>query len=199
MPVFGDAVISPGSRSTPLVWAASQTPGLCCHCIIDERSAGFYALGQARLSGLPSVLICTSGTALSHYYPAVIEARASGTPLIVLSADRPFELQHCGAQQTIDQTRVFGNYAPFHELGTPVTDRDALFGLRRTAWQAVAEAVESPRGAVHLNFRARKPLEPSLDLAVVELPEAGQRQPGRRRAARAVAPGGAGVAQRGTR
>jgi 2-succinyl-5-enolpyruvyl-6-hydroxy-3-cyclohexene-1-carboxylate synthase len=183
-----DAVISPGSRSTPLVWAASQTQGLSCHCLIDERSAGFYALGQARLTGLPSVLICTSGTALSHYYPAVIEARESGTPLIVLSADRPFELQHCGAQQTIDQTRIFGNYAPFHELGTPVADRDSLLGVRRTAWQAVAEALESPRGAVHLNFRARKPLEPSLETDAVELPEPGSFQAVRRRAARPVPP-----------
>jgi 2-succinyl-5-enolpyruvyl-6-hydroxy-3-cyclohexene-1-carboxylate synthase len=183
-----DAVISPGSRSTPLVWAASQTEGLRCHCLIDERSAGFYALGQARLSGLPSVLICTSGTALSHYYPAVIEARESGTPLVVLSADRPFELQHCGAQQTIDQTRIFGNYALFHELGTPVADRASLLGLRRTAWQAVAEALESPRGAVHLNFRARKPLEPSIEMDAVELPEPGQSHAVRRRAARGVVP-----------
>ena len=69
------AVISPGSRSTPLVWAASHTRGLACSCLIDERSAGFFALGQARVSGQPSLLLCTSGTALANYYPAVIEAR----------------------------------------------------------------------------------------------------------------------------
>jgi 2-succinyl-5-enolpyruvyl-6-hydroxy-3-cyclohexene-1-carboxylate synthase len=103
-----EVVISPGSRSTPLVWAACQTPGLRCHALIDERSAAFYALGQARLSGVPSLLLCTSGTAPAHYYPAVIEARESGVPLLVLSADRPFELQRCGAHQTIDQTRLFG-------------------------------------------------------------------------------------------
>jgi len=157
-----DVLISPGSRSTPLVWAACQVPGLRRHALIDERSAGFYALGQARVSGIPSLLICTSGTAPSHYYPAVIEAKQSGVPLIVLSADRPFELQQCGAQQTIDQTRLFGSYATYHELGTPVADPGALLGLRRMARQAFATAIEAPRGAVHLNFRAKKPLEPAL-------------------------------------
>ena len=142
------AVISPGSRSTPLVWAASRTRDLACHSIIDERSAAFYALGQARVSGRPSLLVCTSGTALANYFPAVIEARESGLPLIVLSADRPFELAHCGAHQTIDQTRLFGAYAPYHELGTPVADREALLGLRRTAWQAVATSLQAPRGRV---------------------------------------------------
>jgi 2-succinyl-5-enolpyruvyl-6-hydroxy-3-cyclohexene-1-carboxylate synthase len=155
-----DAVISPGSRSTPLVWAACQIPQLRRHAIIDERSAGFYALGQARVSGRPSLLICTSGTAPSHYLPAVIEARLSGVPLIVLSADRPFELQHCGAQQTIDQTRLFGSYADYHEIGTPISERSATLALERLAWQAFAAASEPPRGPVHLNFRARKPLEP---------------------------------------
>ncbi len=183
-----EAIISPGSRSTPLVWAASRTSGLRCHCLIDERSAGFYALGQARISGMPSVLICTSGTALSHYFPAVIEAREAGTPLIVLSADRPFELQHCGAQQTIDQTRIFGGYAFYHELGTPVSDRSALLGLRRSAWQAVATAIEVPRGAVHLNFRAKKPLEPQHDTPPVQLPKTAALLPPRRAARRAVDP-----------
>jgi 2-succinyl-5-enolpyruvyl-6-hydroxy-3-cyclohexene-1-carboxylate synthase len=169
-----EAIISPGSRSTPLVWAATHTPGLRCHSLIDERSAAFYALGQARITGLPSLLICTSGTAPSNYFPAVIEARESGVPLIVLSADRPFEAQHVGAHQTIDQTRLYGAYAPYHELGTPVADREALLGLRRTAWQVVSHSLEAPRGAVHLNFRARKPLEPSAT-AALDLPELGPR------------------------
>lgn len=171
------AVISPGSRSTPLVWAASRTRGLDCRCLIDERSAGFYALGQARVSGLPSLLVCTSGTALANYFPAVIEARESGVPLIVLSADRPFELTHAGAHQTIDQTRLFGAYADYHELGTPVANREALLGLRRTAWHAVRSSLDAPRGAVHLNFRARKPLEPSAEPPSVELPPLGPRAP----------------------
>ena len=165
-----DVVVSPGSRSTPLVWAATQTRELRIAALIDERSAAFYALGQARVSGRPSLLICTSGTAASNYFPAVIEARESGVPLIVLSADRPFELMHCGAHQTIDQTRLFGAYAPYHELGAASPDREALLGLRRSAWQAVMASMEAPRGAVHLNFRARKPLEPHLDVPSVELP-----------------------------
>lgn len=164
------AIISPGSRSTPLVWAACRTLGLRCHCLIDERSAGFYALGQARISGIPSLLICTSGTAASHYYPAVIEARESGVPLLILSADRPFEAQHVSAHQTIDQVRLFGAYAPYHELGTPVFEHDSLLALRRTAFQVVATSREAPRGAVHLNFRARKPLEPCLGASPVTLP-----------------------------
>jgi 2-succinyl-5-enolpyruvyl-6-hydroxy-3-cyclohexene-1-carboxylate synthase len=157
-----DAIISPGSRSTPLVWAACQVPSLRRHALIDERSAGFFALGQARVTGRPSLLICTSGTAPSHYFPAVIEARQSGVPLLVLSADRPFELQECSASQTIDQSHLFGGYARYFELGTPVPEPAALLGLQRMAWQAVAAALEAPRGAVHLNFRAKKPLEPSL-------------------------------------
>lgn len=171
------AVISPGSRSTPLVWAASQARGLDCHCLIDERSAGFFALGQARISGLPSLLLCTSGTALANYFPAVIEARESGLPLIVLSADRPFSLAHAGAHQTIDQTRLFGAYAHYHELGTPVADREALLALRRTAWQAVRSSLDAPRGAVHLNFRANKPLEPRLEPPSIELPPRAPRAP----------------------
>jgi 2-succinyl-5-enolpyruvyl-6-hydroxy-3-cyclohexene-1-carboxylate synthase len=170
-----DVVVSPGSRSTPLVWAATQTRELRISALIDERSAAFYALGQARVSGRPSLLICTSGTAASNYFPAVIEARESGVPLIVLSADRPFELMHCGAHQTIDQTRLFGAYAPYHELGSALPDREALLGLRRSAWQAVMASMEAPRGAVHLNFRARKPLEPRLDVPSVELPVLGPR------------------------
>lgn len=181
-------VISPGSRSTPLVWAASQTAGLDCHVVIDERSAGFYALGQARITGLPSLLICTSGTALSHYYPAVIEARESGMPLIVLSADRPFELAHVGAHQTIDQTRIFGAYAAYHELGTPIAEVGALLALRRTAWQAVDTALSPPRGAVHLNFRASKPLEPNPAAVPLQLPELAPRTPLRPARASCVAP-----------
>jgi len=165
-----EAIISPGSRSTPLVWAACRTSGLRCHCLIDERSAGFYALGQARVSGIPSLLICTSGTAASHYYPAVIEARESGVPVLVLSADRPFEAQHVSAHQTIDQVRLFGAYAPYHELGTPVFDHDSLLALRRIAFQVVTATLEAPRGAVHLNFRAKKPLEPTEGASPVTLP-----------------------------
>ncbi|HET9929221.1 MAG TPA: thiamine pyrophosphate-binding protein, partial [Polyangiaceae bacterium] len=105
-----DVVISPGSRSTPFAWAALNTDGLRCHAVIDERSAGFFALGQARVSGRPSVLVCTSGSAAAHYFPAIVEASQAFLPLIVLTADRPFELMDCGAAQAMDQSKLYGGY-----------------------------------------------------------------------------------------
>src|SRR5262249_34214226 len=95
-----DVIISPGSRSTPFVVAALRAQRLRCHSIVDERAAAFFALGQARVTGVPSVLLCTSGTAGAHYFPAIIEATASFVPLIVLTADRPVELADCAAPQT---------------------------------------------------------------------------------------------------
>src|SRR5438132_547623 len=94
-----DVVISPGSRSTPFIAAAAAEPRLRCHEAIDERAAAFYALGQARRTGRASALLCTSGTAAAHYYPAVVEAGLSYLPLVVVTADRPFDLQDCGAPQ----------------------------------------------------------------------------------------------------
>ncbi|HEX3774091.1 MAG TPA: thiamine pyrophosphate-binding protein, partial [Polyangiaceae bacterium] len=99
-------VLSPGSRSTPFAWAALKEPKLICHALWDERVAAFFALGQARLTGKPSLLVCTSGSAAAHYYPALIEASLARVPLLVLSADRPFELQHSAAPQTIDQIKL---------------------------------------------------------------------------------------------
>src|ERR1700752_5274479 len=105
-----DVVISPGSRSTPFVVAAVREPRLTRNEAIDERAAAFFALGQARITGRPSILICTSGTAAAHYLPAIIEAGITGTPLIVLSGDRPPELYDCSAPQTIDQVKLFGEH-----------------------------------------------------------------------------------------
>ncbi|RMH22798.1 MAG: 2-succinyl-5-enolpyruvyl-6-hydroxy-3-cyclohexene-1-carboxylate synthase, partial [Acidobacteria bacterium] len=156
-----EAVISPGSRSTPFVLAACAHPGLRCHDVIDERAAAFFALGQGRASGRPSLLICTSGTAGAHYLPAVIEAEMARVPLLVLTADRPLELTRGGANQTIDQLKLFGDHArAFFELGLADADPAALRALRRTAAQAVFRCREPVPGAVHLNARARKPLEP---------------------------------------
>ena len=157
-----DVVISPGSRSTPFAWAALNTPGLRCHAVVDERSAGFFALGQARISGRPSALVCTSGSAAAHYFPAIVEASQSFLPLVVLTADRPFELMDCGAAQAMDQTKLYGGYVRhFFELGQPDPADAALDALVRKVAQAVAlSTVEAP-GPVHLNARARKPLEPS--------------------------------------
>lgn len=158
-----DVVVSPGSRSTPLVYAVHNQPELRCWDVIDERAAAFFALGQARVTGRPSLLICTSGTAGAHYLPAVIEAGAAQLPLLVLTADRPFELQHCGAAQTIDQVKLFGGHARrYIELGLPDNHDLSLRALRRTAAQAVLATTWPTPGAVHLNARARKPLEPQV-------------------------------------
>ncbi len=159
-----EAVISPGSRSTPFVLAAAAHPGLRCHDVVDERSAAFFALGQGRAAGRPTLLLPTSGTAVANYFPAVIEASASGVPLLVLSADRPVELAACGANQTIDQLKLYGAHArDFFDLGAPdAVPRAlrALRALRRTAAQAVFASRWPRPGAVHLNARVRKPLEP---------------------------------------
>ncbi len=156
-----DVVISPGSRSTPFVLAAAAHPGLRLHDAIDERAAGFFALGQARVSGRPSLLLCTSGTAGAHYLPAVIEARHAGVPVLVLTADRPVELHGCGANQTVDQRGFYAGYTRASlDLGVPDASAAALRALRRTAAQAVLATRWPAPGAVHLNAPARKPLEP---------------------------------------
>lgn len=154
-----DVVVSPGSRSTPFTLAAARNPALHIHPVIDERAAAFYALGLARVSHRPPVLLCTSGTAPAHYYPAVIEASESAIPLIVVSANRPHALSQCGAPQTIDQTRLFGSFTRFWaDLGEP--NLSGFRGLRRTVARAVAEARGPWPGPVHLDARADKPLEP---------------------------------------
>jgi 2-succinyl-5-enolpyruvyl-6-hydroxy-3-cyclohexene-1-carboxylate synthase len=156
-----DVVISPGSRSTPFVIQAVRR-GLSCHPVVDERSAAFFALGQAKVTGRPTLLLCTSGSAAAHYLPAVIEAEHSYTPLLVLTADRPFELSRCAAPQTIDQTKLFGDHVRgFFELGMPDGTPGALRALMRVAAEAVLLSCWPEPGAVHLNARARKPLEPA--------------------------------------
>ncbi len=155
-----DVVISPGSRSTPFVVAAVREKRLRCHNVIDERAAAFFALGQARVSGRPSVLVCTSGTAPAHYLPAIIEANIMGVPLVVLSGDRPHELYDCRAPQTIDQVKLFGeNVRQFFDL-VPDPGETSLRALRRVGAQAVLASSWPRPGAVHINARARKPLEP---------------------------------------
>lgn len=154
-------VLSPGSRSTPFAWAALNEPRMRCHSVWDERVAGFFALGQARLTGRPSLLVCTSGTAAANYYPAVIEASLARLPLLVLTADRPFELQHSAAPQAIDQLKLFGDSArAFFELGVPDAAPSALAGVVRSVSHAAHVARFPNPGPVHLNARARKPLEP---------------------------------------
>jgi 2-succinyl-5-enolpyruvyl-6-hydroxy-3-cyclohexene-1-carboxylate synthase len=156
-----DLFISPGSRSTPFAWAALHTRGLACHAVIDERSAAFMALGYARATGRPAALLCTSGSAPAHYFPAIIEAALAFVPLLVITADRPFEAQHSGAAQSIDQLKLYGDHVRrYFELGLPDAAQSALVGMRRAVTHAVAIAWGPLPGPVHLNARARKPLEP---------------------------------------
>ena len=114
------AVVSPGSRSTPLTMALARHPGIEAIPVLDERSAAFFALGQAKQKSRPVLLVCTSGTAGANYFPAVIEAFESGVPLIVITADRPPEMRDCTSGQTIDQQKLFGGFVKFyHELAVP--------------------------------------------------------------------------------
>ncbi len=156
-------IISPGSRSTPLTLAAAINPKLQKQVILDERSAAFTALGIGKATNTPAVLICTSGTALANYYPAVIEARQSGVPLILATADRPPHLHATGANQAIDQLKIFGDYPVFfHNVGEPRAEDKDLKRLKMLAQQSVSVSQEK-RGPVHLNFPFRKPLEPTAD------------------------------------
>jgi 2-succinyl-5-enolpyruvyl-6-hydroxy-3-cyclohexene-1-carboxylate synthase len=156
------AVVSPGSRSTPLAVALWREPGIEVTVILDERSAGFFAVGAAQASGEPVALLCTSGTALANYHPAVAEADLSALPLIVLSADRPPELRGVGAGQVIDQIKTFGESVRwFWEVGTHDADDSGLLHMRSVAARALARARGEIRpGPVHLNLPWREPLAP---------------------------------------
>ena len=111
---------SPGSRSTPLVLGFERHPELTCTPVLDERSAGYIALGFSKRTQTPSAILCTSGSALTNWFPAVVEASYSGTPIILLSADRPPELQDCGAGQTINQVNLFGTFVrSFYQISLP--------------------------------------------------------------------------------
>jgi 2-succinyl-5-enolpyruvyl-6-hydroxy-3-cyclohexene-1-carboxylate synthase len=156
------AVVSPGSRSTPLALALWRQPEIEVTVIVDERSAAFFALGAAQASGAPVALLCTSGTAVANYHPAVCEADDSAVPLVVLSADRPPELRGIGAGQTIDQIKVFGaSVRWFCEVGTHEADDSGLLHYRSVACRALAAARGEMRpGPVHLNLPWREPLAP---------------------------------------
>ncbi|HEX8752012.1 MAG TPA: 2-succinyl-5-enolpyruvyl-6-hydroxy-3-cyclohexene-1-carboxylic-acid synthase, partial [Solirubrobacterales bacterium] len=156
------AVVSPGSRSTPLAVALWREPEIEVTVIVDERSAGFFALGAAQACGEPVALLCTSGTAAANYHPAVCEADESGLPLLVLTADRPPELRGVGAGQTIDQVKLFGSSVRwFCEVGTHEADDDGLLHYRAVACRALALARGEVRpGPVHLNLPWREPLAP---------------------------------------
>lgn len=151
------AVVAPGSRSTPLALALAARGDLALHVFHDERSASFAALGIAMATGRPAVLLCTSGTAATHFHGAVAEAHLSGVPMIVCTADRPPELRDVAAPQTIDQTKLYGDAVRwFHDPG--VASLDAVHTWRALAARCVAEATGRRPGPVHLNLPFREPL-----------------------------------------
>jgi 2-succinyl-5-enolpyruvyl-6-hydroxy-3-cyclohexene-1-carboxylate synthase len=173
-----DACTTPGSRSTPIVLSLARTPGLRCHSHIDERVAGFYALGLAKASGRPVAVACTSGTAAVELAPAVIEAAHARVPLIVLTADRPPELRDVGAGQTIDQIKLYGDAAKwFVEIGVQEADVARLRWMRALACRAYWTALDRRPGPVHLNLPLREPLV--LD-APLPPPRDDDGRPGRR-------------------
>jgi 2-succinyl-5-enolpyruvyl-6-hydroxy-3-cyclohexene-1-carboxylate synthase len=155
-------VVSPGSRSTPLVTAVAERDDLTVHSVLDERSAAYFALGRARRTGEVTPLICTSGTAAANYHPAVIEADRGRVPLLLLTADRPPELRDSGANQTVDQEKLYGDAVRWYaDLPEPAAESRRLRSLRTTAARALAAATGTPAGPVHLNCPFAKPLEPT--------------------------------------
>lgn len=157
------AVICPGSRSTPLAIAFAQAD-VDAIPVLDERSASFFALGIARSSSRPVALVCTSGTAAANFYPAVIEAKESRVPLLVLTADRPPQLRNCHSGQTIDQLKLFGTYPNWHaELALPSLDIKTLSYLRQTVIYAWERLLYPVPGIVHLNIPFDDPLTPIPD------------------------------------
>ncbi len=159
------AIICPGSRSTPLAIAfAQQAPEIEAISILDERSAAFFALGQAKATGRPVVIVCTSGTAGANFYSAVIEASYSRVPLLILTTDRPPELRDCHSGQTVDQLRLYGNYPNWQtELALPSADLGMLAYLRQTVIHSWERAQTPTKGPVHLNIPFRDPLAPVPD------------------------------------
>ncbi|WP_338471991.1 2-succinyl-5-enolpyruvyl-6-hydroxy-3-cyclohexene-1-carboxylic-acid synthase [Niallia sp. XMNu-256] len=158
-----DVVVSPGSRSTPIAMVLAEHPDLNVHIQVDERSAAFFALGVAKATKRPTVLLCTSGTAAANYFPAIVEANISRVPLVVLTADRPHELRDVGAPQTIDQIHLYGNHVKwFVEMSPPMDTPEMVRYSRVVCARAVSTAAKAPAGPVHLNFPLREPLIPIL-------------------------------------
>ena len=155
------AVTSPGSRNAPLALTLAAQDGVEAVSVLDERSAGFVALGMAKASGRPVAVTCTSGTAAANLHPAVVEAWEARVPLIVLTADRPPELREVGAGQAIDQIKLYGSAAKwFVEVGTHDPSRETAIHHRALACRAYSTAGGGRPGPVHLNFPLREPLAP---------------------------------------
>ncbi|WP_160724086.1 2-succinyl-5-enolpyruvyl-6-hydroxy-3-cyclohexene-1-carboxylic-acid synthase [Bacillus sp. USDA818B3_A] len=167
-----DVVVSPGSRSTPMAMVMAEHPDLNVHIHVDERSAAFFGLGIAKATNKPVALLCTSGTAAANYFPAIVEARYSRVPLLVLTADRPHELREVGAPQAIDQLQLYGHHVKwFADMALPENSSGMLRYARTICARAAAIAAQEPAGPVHLNFPFREPLVPKLDETLFELSE----------------------------
>lgn len=157
-----EVALAPGSRSTPLVMALATDGRFRIRVHLDERSAAFFAVGVGKASGVPAVMVTTSGTAAANVFPAVVEAAQSEAPLVVLTADRPHRLRDADANQAIDQLRLYGPYVrAFFEAAPPAQEGPALRHLRALAGRAVLASREAPAGPVHVNFPLDKPLEPA--------------------------------------
>ncbi len=158
-----EVVISPGSRSTPLAVLFCEHE-FEVYVNIDERSAGFFALGMAKEKERPVVLVCTSGSAVAHYFSAVIEAAYSKVPLIILTADRPHELRQVGAPQAIDQIKIYHEYAKYYEeLALPEETEYMYRYVRTVAQKAYVSAMSDAYGVAHINVPLREPLLPDLN------------------------------------
>src|SRR6266849_1537297 len=156
-----NVVICPGSRSTPLAMAFAAQAGIRIWMHVDERSAAYFGLGMAKQLRQPVALLCTSGTAAANFMPAIVEAKLTHVPLLVLTADRPHELRDNGAPQSIDQNRLYGTYVKwFVEVALPEATNAALRYIRTIAVRAVALTQAIPAGPVHLNLPFREPLTP---------------------------------------
>ncbi|OLS19434.1 MAG: 2-succinyl-5-enolpyruvyl-6-hydroxy-3-cyclohexene-1-carboxylate synthase, partial [Candidatus Heimdallarchaeota archaeon LC_2] len=164
-----DVCISPGSRSTPLALAFYHHGEFNIHIIVDERSAAFFAMGIAKGSKLPVVLLCTSGTATANYFPAIIESDKTNIPLIIITADRPLKLRNTGVNQIIDQIELYGNKVRcFEDILEPNISeynkskiREYTDYLRNTACKIISSSTKKyQNGPVHINFSFSKPLEP---------------------------------------
>ena len=157
------AVFSPGSRSTTMAMLFTEHEGFETYMNIDERSASFMALGIAKAHKEPTVLVCTSGSAVAHYLPAILEAQYSGVPLVVLSADRPHTLLHVGAPQTVDQQKIFGTAVNYYEELAVPQEAHYYTYPRQVARKAYMKAMDTKKGSVHINVPLFEPLVPELD------------------------------------
>src|SRR2546426_3215328 len=172
-----NVVICPGSRSTHLAMAFVAQTAIRTWMHVDERSAAFFGLGMAKQLRKPVALLCTSGTAAANFLPALVEAKLTRVPLLVLTADRPHELRDNGAPQSIDQNRLYGTYVKwFVEVALPEATDAALRYIRTTAARATASAQAVPAGPVQLNFPFREPLTPE-PISGQLLPPVEQRDP----------------------